>query len=127
MDILKIVSAGIISGLICVLIKKTNPEIALQLGIATGVILLLFAWDYFDVIIDFLSEISSAAGDFSEAVKLLIKITGIAYISEYAVQLLKDAGQQAIGIKVAFCAKLIIIGVSLPYIYNFIQLIGEFL
>ena len=127
MDILKIVLTAIISGFLCVLIKKTNPEIALQLAIAAGIIILLFAWDYFEVIMNFINEISGMAGDFSGAVKLLIKITGIAYISEYAVLLLKDAGQEAIGVKVAFCAKIIIITLCIPYIFKFLQMIGELL
>lgn len=125
MDILKIISTAAISGFLCVLIKKTNPEIALQLAIGAGIIILLFAWDYFEVIINFINEISGMAGDFSGAVKLLIKITGIAYISEYAVSLLNDAGQETIGVKVAFCAKIIIIALCIPYIFEFLQMIGE--
>ena len=41
MDIVKVAAIGIVAGVLAMAIRKTNPEIAMQLSIATGLLILL--------------------------------------------------------------------------------------
>lgn len=59
--------------------------------------------------------------------KILIKITGIAFLTEFAVSICKDAGESAIGAKVDIGGKLIIVAISIPIIGTMLETILKIL
>ena len=65
-------------------------------------------------------------GDTYDAIGITIKIVGIAYISEFSTQALKDAGETAIASKVELAGKLIITVMTLPLIKQFTDLMLSF-
>ena len=54
---------------------------------------------------------------------LLIKITGIAFLSEFAVSICKDSGESAIASKIELGTKIIIISMSIPIISSLFEII----
>lgn len=58
-----------------------------------------------------------------EFIGLLIKITGIAFLSEFAVSICRDSGESAIATKVEIGGKIIILALSIPIITNLLQII----
>ena len=93
MDIVKVAAIGIVAGVLAMAIRKTNPEIAMQLSIATGLLILLMVVEYLGEATEFLRELQDNMGDAYDAIGITIKIVGIAYISEFSTQALKDAGE----------------------------------
>ena len=59
----------------------------------------------------------------NEFLSLLIKITGIAFLTEFAVSICKDSGEAAIATKIDIGGKVIIIGMSVPIISALLELI----
>ena len=57
MEIVKIAAIGIIAGILAVTIRKTSPEIALQLSLAAGVLILVMGFDYLAKVTDFLTAV----------------------------------------------------------------------
>ena len=51
-------------------------------------------------------------------IKILLKITGIAILSEYAISICKDLGENSIANKIDFGSKIIVISLSIPIISN---------
>ena len=123
MDILKIAALGIVSAVLVLTIKKTHPEMAIQLSIAAGVVLFLFSIDYLKEVVSFIRDFSNQFSFAYSSILLVIKIIGIAYVCEFTVQILKDAGESGIASKVELAAKLLVVVISLPLLSTFLDLV----
>jgi len=78
-------------------------------------------------IIDLLSNLSSKTAINNQFLVLLIKITGIAFLTEYAVSICKDSGETAIANKMDMGGKVIIISMSIPIISGLLETIIKIL
>ena len=56
-----------------------------------------------------------------EFLNLLIKITGIAFLTEFAVSICKDSGESAIASKIDIGGKVTIIAISIPIISSLLE------
>ncbi len=124
MDILQIAAVGLVAGILALSVKKTNPEIALQVSVVAGVLILITVLPALSESVAFITDLSQIAG-ISEGVSLVLKITGIAYVCEFSSQLLKDANEGAIASKVEFGGKLVIVVLTLPLLREFVELVSE--
>ena len=70
-----------------------------------------------------LQSFVSKASINSTYLMLLIKITGIAFLSEFAVSICKDSGESAIASKIEIGTKIIIISMSIPIISSLLEII----
>jgi stage III sporulation protein AD len=60
-------------------------------------------------------------------IKILIKIIGVGYLTEFASGILNDFGGNALADKVVLCGKLTIVVLSLPILKGLLQMITGFL
>lgn len=56
-----------------------------------------------------------------EFITLLMKITGIAILTEFAVSICKDSGETAIANKIDMGGKVIMVSMSIPIIAGFLE------
>ena len=122
-DMIKIIGIGLISLILIIIIKQYKPEFALYVSLIAGIIILYLALDKVSNIINLLKKICESSGVNSEFLEILIKMTAIAYLAEYAISICKDAGEGAIASKVELGSKAIIISMSIPIIYNLLEVI----
>lgn len=127
MEIIKIIGIGLISLIIIILLKQYKPEFAIYISLLTGALILILLMDQLTGIIDLIKSISGKANINSSFLSLLIKITGIAFLSEFAVSICKDSGEGAIATKIELGAKIIIISMSIPIISSLLEIILEVL
>ncbi len=127
MDIVKIVGIAIISLVIIVILKQYKPEFAIYASIISGIIILFFVMDKLYGIVNLLTSISNRAGAGTEFIGILLKITGIAILTEFAVSICKDSGETAIASKVDLAGKVIIISISIPIITALLELLVQIL
>ena len=123
MEVIKIVGVALVSLLIIILLKQYRPEFAIYISLLTGVLILFLVMDKLDGIITLLKTISDKASINSTFLTLLIKITGIAFLSEFAVSICKDAGEGAIANKIELGSKIIVISMSIPIISSLLEII----
>lgn len=116
MEILKIVSVAVAGTVLACVLKKESPPFAMAVSIATGVIIFLQILSCFSQIISTLYEITGEGGIDGGYVSLILKITGIAYISQLGCEICKDAGESAIGTKIEIAGKILIAYICLPLI-----------
>jgi len=122
-DIIKIIGLGLIALITIIIIKQYRPEFAVYISIIAGVLILYIAMDKFNGIINLLQNISNKAGINKTFLEILLKITGIAFLTEFAVSICKDSGESAIASKIELGSKVIIISMSIPIISNLMELI----
>lgn len=127
MEIVKIIGIGLIALIIVILLKQYKPEFAIYVSILTGVLILVLVMDKLTGIIDLINSIASKASINTKFIALLIKITGIAFLSEFAVSICKDSGESAIASKIELGSKIIIISMSIPIITSLLELILKIL
>lgn len=123
MDIVKIIGVGLMALIIAVIIKQYKPEFAMYISIITGVIIIFLVLDKITGIITLLTSLSKKTGINAEYLAILLKITGIAILTEFAVSICKDSGETAIASKVDFGGKIIVISMSIPIISALLELI----
>lgn len=107
--------------------KQYRPEFAIYISLIAGVIIFSIAMGKLSTIINLLQSISSKAGINSNFLSILLKITGIAFLAEFAVSICKDSGESAIASKIELGSKAIIISMSLPIISNLLDIILKIL
>lgn len=127
MEILKIIGIGLIALIIIVMLKQYKPEFVIYVSLIAGALILFIVVDKLTGIINLLQSLANKASINTEFLTLLIKITGIAFLSEFAVSICKDAGEVAIANKMEIGAKIIIISMSIPIISSLLEIILKIL
>lgn len=127
MDIIKIIGIAFIAVIIIVILKEYKPEFAIYASIIAGVLILTLASDTLLEIIEMIKSISSKTNINRDFLIILIKITGIAILTEFAVSVCKDSGESAIASKVDIGGKIIIISMSIPIINALIDTVVKIL
>ena len=127
MEILKIIGIGLISLIIIIMLKQDKPEYAIYVSILAGILILYLVMDKLTGIINLINSIANKASVNTKFIALLMKITGIAFLSEFAVSICKDSGESAIASKIELGSKIVIISMSIPIITSLLELIIKIL
>lgn len=113
--------------IIIIILKQYKPEFVIYVSIIAGAIILFLVMDKLTGIIGILSNLSNKAGINSEFLGILLKITGIAFLTEFAVSICNDSGETAIANKIDLGGKIIIIAISIPIISSLLELMIKIL
>ncbi len=123
MDILQIIGLAIVATVIIAVLKVQKPEIAIQISIATGIIIFTMILGKITAVIELLNSFASKVNIDTIYLSTLLKIVGIAYIAEFGAEVCKDAGEGAIAAKVEFAGKVVIIVLAVPIITSLMDLV----
>ena len=126
-DVIKIIGIGLLALIIIVILKQYKPEFAIYVSMIAGVLILVLAIQKLTGIINLLQSLANKTYINKSFLSILLKITGIAFITEFAVSICSDAGEKAIASKIEIGSKAIIIAMSLPIITSLLELVIEIL
>ena len=121
MDIIKIIGIGLISLIVIIILKQYRPEFALYVSILAGIFILVLSISQISGVINLLKSLASKANINSEFLGIILKITGIAILTEFAVSICQDSGESSIANKIDIGGKVIIITISLPIISSLLE------
>lgn len=123
MDILKIIGIGLIALIMSIIIKQHRPEFAIYISLIAGALILTLVFGKISGIITLLTNLANRSSINQDFLFLLIKITGIAFLTEFAVSICKDSGESAIATKIDIGGKVTIIAISIPIISSLLETI----
>lgn len=126
-DVIKIIGIGLLALIIIVILKQYKPEFAIYVSMIAGVLILVLAIQKLTGIINLLQSLANKTYINQSFLSILLKITGIAFITEFAVSICSDAGEKAIASKIEIGSKVIIIAMSIPIITSLLELVIEIL
>lgn len=126
-DVIKIIGIGLLALIIIVILKQYKPEFAIYVSMIAGVLILVLAIQKLTGIINLLQALANKTYINKSFLSILLKITGIAFITEFAVSICSDAGEKAIASKIEIGSKVIIIAMSIPIITSLLELVIEIL
>lgn len=121
MNIIQLIGIGIIGAIATVILKSYKPEYAFVTVIATSCTLMYYVVTGMGSIITSINNMIAFSGINKEYFSVIIKIIGISYITEIASEICKDAGQNAIAIKLEMVGKIFILVMSMPIIQGFME------
>lgn len=127
MDILRIAVLGIAGVLIALPLRKEKGEYSTFISMAVCICIFIYIITKVETILDFVNRLESMVAVDSTYITLVIKMVGITYVAEFAMNVCKDAGYGAIGNQIEMFAKLSILVVSIPVLTAFLETIGSFL
>ena len=123
MDVIKVIGIGLTAVIIILILKQYKSEFAIYVSIGAGILIFALIAGKLLGIIEILQNLSSKASINNEFIALLIKITGIAILTEFAASICKDSGESAIASKIDFGGKVIIMSLSIPILSSLLQTI----
>ena len=127
MDIFKIIGVAFITTITSVLLKSTKPELSFAVTVTGIIVILLFLVDALKNTLNIFVVISQMTGVENGLLKILLKIVGVGYITEFGAGILNDFGSNAVADKVTLAGKIAIVMLSLPVIESLLTLIHGFL
>ena len=110
----KIVSIAIVGTSLFVLIRATKPEYALPIGIGTGVALLMVLMEPATCMLQALQTLGTKFGVSDDYQRALLKMTGIAYMAQFASDVCRDHGASSAAEKVELGGRICVLTCALP-------------
>lgn len=123
MEIFKVIGIGIITTVAVVVLKPYKPEISVQLVILAGILIFMIMLTKLSSVVELINSFASKAGIEPVFLGAVIKIIGIAYITEFAGGICRDSGETALASKIEFAGKLIIIALAIPIMVALLNLL----
>lgn len=127
MEVTKIIGIGLIALILIIILKQYKPEFVIYVSLIAGALILIISFSKISGIIDLINNLSSRLSVHREFITLLIKITGIAIITEFAVSICRDSNETAIASKVDMGGKVIMVSMSVPIISGLLETILKIL
>ena len=121
----KIIGIALVSVILSVLLKGYRPEISLAVSLTAMAIMLAIISPYLKTALNSFINLSEQIGLNMKYMAIIIKVIGIAYITQIGVEICRDAGENALGTKVEICGKIVSIVMSMPIIYELFEVISE--
>ena len=127
MEITKVIGIGFLTLIATIILKEYRKEYAIYSVLIGGAIIIFYSMGTIRSIISFINEISVNSSYSNSFITLLLKITGISILTEYAVSICKDSGENSIANKIDFGGKIIVISLSIPIISTTLQSLTKLL
>ncbi len=123
MDIVQISVIGIIGMVLSLILKKEIPSISILISVIVGIIIFIGILPKIETVVQMLYKIISKSDINIEYIDVVLKIIGIAYISQFASQICLDAGEGSIASKIELAGKVIIMVMSAPILMGLVEMI----
>lgn len=124
---LKVVLIGTAAIFLSLLAGNVRREYGLAVALCAAVAISAYGLSKVSLIMEQIQVFENAIGLEHEYIAILLKMVGIAYLTQLAVSLCGDAGQGAVASQISFAGKVSMLIVSLPVISSLVRTIGELL
>lgn len=127
MDIGKILLIGLVAVVIISLLKNERPEIAIQISMATGIVIFLLLMSKLTDVIEAMQLLAIKLNIDVLYIHTILKIIGVAYLTAFGTELCNDAGQSSIASKIELAGKVFIIILAIPILMAVLQIVSKIL
>ena len=120
-DIFRLACFAVAVSAAAMTVRAYKPELGQQAAIAA--LVLLYAVKSMGGVFETLRGLLNEYGVPSEFLSLLIKLTGIVYMAQFAADLCRDAGESAIAGRVELAGRIMVVTLCLPVIKSALDMI----
>ena len=122
--VLKASAAALTAAIVCLLIRRGNPEISLLLSICTVSLILIAALGFAEGIRELASAVKTVAGSSETLAAPVLKYVAIAIVTRVTAELCRDSSQGASAAAVELAGTICAMSVALPLILSMLNMIG---
>ncbi len=116
---------GLMGAMLSITLRKERPELSMGITLVTSVIIAFEVAMGIGEAVERIGEVIDTSGVTIKYFSVAIKAMGIAYISQFAGDILRDAGESAIASKVEMVGKVAILLLTIPVISDFLKMCIE--
>lgn len=127
MEIFKIIGIGLLTCFLAVIVKQLKPEFYIFVLLSGGIAIFLMVLDKFTDILTYFSTIFNKTKIDSHVFLIILKIVGVAFLTEFASNICCDSGNSSIGEKIIFAGKVLILFLAMPILKELLNTIIEIL
>lgn len=121
-DLVKIIGIGLTGGMCALMLRHKKPEFSVIVSLTASVIICGQLIMGISGVIDEIYTIIEECGVDIKYFAICIKATGMAYIAQFASEILHDSGEVAIASKVEAAGKISILLLTMPVMTSFLRL-----
>ncbi len=124
--IVSIAGLCIVAAILCKLFSSEGKEYALYIKIAAAALIMSSVIIYISPIADTIRHIYEKAGADKEYLTILFKALGICYITQFACDMCKDSGENALASHAELAGKISLMLIALPLIDTLADMVDGF-
>lgn len=121
-DLVKITGIGFMGGMMALTVRKERPEFALMTALITSAVILGYTIASVSGLVGDMCVLIEECGMDIKYFSVCIKAVGLAYISQFAAEILRDGGENAIASKIEAAGKISILVITMPIMSSFLSL-----
>lgn len=114
---------AVAAGMLAMLVRAQQRELGLMVSLGAGLMLLIWALPQITSVKRVFERITQISGLNQGYLTVMLKVILVSYLSELAAQTCQDMGEGGLALKVALCGKLVILSLSAPLLYSFVELV----
>lgn len=123
----KAASAALIAAVLGLAVGKREKDLAVLLSMAACCVLGTILFHYLEPVLDLARELESAASMDNGILDILLKIAGIALVTQLAERICIDAGNSSLGAMLQMVGTGVILYLSIPIFQIFLRMIRQIL
>jgi len=125
-EALKTAGFALIAALIAFTLRAAHKQAGAAAALAAGVMLFFFAVTRLSKGAEMLQGLARQAGIENEMLLTMLKMIGLAYVTEFSVQACQDAGENGLAAKAGLCGKTLLMLETLPLIAQIGEMVLSF-
>jgi stage III sporulation protein AD len=119
----QLVALGLTGALLLALLRPVRPELAVALSIAASAAIFWLVLPQILTVVRMVDGLGLRAGVAPPFLATVLRVLGIAYLSEFAAGLCRDAGESALAQRVEMGGKVLILVLAIPILSAVMTLI----
>ena len=127
MSLAGIMIFGIAAALAAVLLKQIKSEYSIFLVTGAAIILFLVVLSQIGTVIETIQKIQKLIYFDDVYINILVKITGISYLTQFAADICKDCGYQSLAGQLQIFGKISVLAVSMPVVMALLEMVNQLL
>jgi len=121
--LVRIAGIGIVGAVLAVVVSEKKPEMGMMIGLAFGALALAIVAGKAGAVIQLINDSVDRSGIDANLIVPVLKVTGMAYITQFAVDACRDAGQNSIASKIEIAGKIMMLAVAAPIATALIRMV----
>lgn len=121
-ELIKIIGIGFTGGMLSLVLRRERAEFAALCALITSALILAIVVAQAGTAIDELHRLITSCGVDINYFIICIKAAGIAYLAQFAAEILRDSGEGAIASKIETAGKICILVLTLPVMRELIEM-----
>ena len=122
---IRVAIIGLTGAFIAVILKNQKSDYSIYVILGIAIIIFAFICTQLESIIQAINSFSTYVNIEKKYIVILIKMTGITYVSEFASSICKDLGYQSMASQIEMFARLLLFVISIPVVSALIETISN--